>query len=80
MAPGCRGYYMAPMDEWDLTPKAILIALSAASLLLAVAAAIADHRRRKRRDLDRVGWMPWDLVQIVAFLAALAAAGIALQL
>jgi hypothetical protein len=58
---------------------AILWALAAALLLLAAAAVLAEHRRGKRRNLDAVGWMPWNLIQILAFLGAIAAAALALR-
>ena len=53
----------------------------AAALLLALAifAAWAEHRRAKRPNLDRPGVMPWHLVQILAAIAALAAAALALK-
>jgi hypothetical protein len=53
--------------------------LAGALLLLAVAAALAEHFRGKRRNLDSVGWMPWNLIQVLAFLAAIAAAALALK-
>ncbi|HEY7808989.1 MAG TPA: hypothetical protein VIA98_01260 [Allosphingosinicella sp.] len=51
-----------------------------ALLALAVTAAIAEHRRRRRPNLDRVGWVPWDLIQVLAFLGAVVAAALALKL
>jgi hypothetical protein len=50
-----------------------------ALLALAVAAAIAEYRRRRRPNLDRVGWVPWDLIQVLAFLGAVVAAALALK-
>ncbi|MCW3836537.1 hypothetical protein ACFQ1E_10060 [Sphingomonas canadensis] len=52
-----------------------------AGLLLAVAAAsgIAEHRRRKRTDLNAVGWMPWMLIQFAALFSALIAVSLALH-
>ncbi|TIX51832.1 hypothetical protein [Alteraurantiacibacter aquimixticola] len=35
-------------------------------LLLAVYALVAEKRRAKRRDIDRVGYMPWTLVFLVS--------------
>jgi hypothetical protein len=46
---------------------------------LAGLAFLADHRRAKRRDLDKVGWMPWNLIQIAAIIGAAAAAAIAIK-
>jgi hypothetical protein len=42
-----------------------------ACLLLAVIAGLGELRRRKRRDFDAVGFMPWHTVQFVALLGAL---------
>lgn len=47
------------------------------ALLLAVASGWAEHRRRNRVDLDRVGVVPWPLIQFLALMAAMLAAGIA---
>ena len=57
----------------------ILWTLAGALLLLAVIAAWAEYRRGKRRNLDSVGWMPWNLIQVLAFLGAIAAAALALR-
>ena len=46
---------------------------------LTVAAGMADHRRGKRRHLDRPGWVPWALIQVVAMILAIVAAAIALK-
>jgi hypothetical protein len=47
------------------------------ALLLAVAAGIAEHRRHRRRDLDRVGWVPWLPIFLLALFAAAICAGLA---
>ena len=49
-------------------------------LATAVLAALAEHLRSRRRDLDKVGWMPWNLIQILAFLGAIVAAALALRM
>ena len=49
------------------------------ALGVAVAAAFAEHRRSRRRDLDRVGVMPWNFIQILAFLIVILAAVLALK-
>lgn len=63
-----------------MTTQAILWALAGAAAALAVWAGFAEHRRSKRRDLDRVGWMPWALIQVLAGIAAAVAAALALKL
>ncbi len=63
----------------DADAVTILWWLSGALLVLAVVAAWAEHRRGKRRNLDSVGWMPWNLLQVLAFLGAVAAAALALK-
>lgn len=37
---------------------------------LAILAGWADHRRAKRCNLDRPGWVPWQLVLVLAMMAA----------
>lgn len=51
-----------------------------AALLLAIGSGVGEHRRKRRRDLDRVGFMPWTLVQVLAMLGAVMLASIALNL
>ena len=46
---------------------------------VAALAFVADHSRAKRRDLDKVGWVPWNLVQIFAIIAAAAAIAFAIK-
>ena len=73
-------YIAADMTELDLTPRLILFALAGAALLIGGVAAFAEHRRVKRRDLDRVGLIPWNFIQVIPLLTVLAAAGVALKL
>ncbi len=51
-----------------------------AALLLAVTSGVAEHRRRRRTVMDRMGWVPWPLVQFLAMLAVVACISIALNL
>jgi hypothetical protein len=50
----------------------------AAALLAAIAWA-GDHRRRRRRDPDKVGIMPWTPIFFVALLAAIVLLGQAVR-
>lgn len=45
--------------------------------ILAMVAWIGDRRRMKRRDLDRVGFMPWTSVFFFALMAAVLLLGVA---
>jgi len=50
-----------------------------ALLLLAVGAGFGEHRRRKRKNFDAVGFMPWALVQFLALIGAVCLAMLALH-
>jgi hypothetical protein len=47
--------------------------------LLAAWSAFADHRRNNRRDLDRVGLVPWPLVLVLAVIASAVLVALALN-
>lgn len=46
---------------------------------LAGVSGIADYRRKHRKDLDRVGFMPWPMIMVVALVMAAFAGNIALR-
>ena len=46
---------------------------------VAAGSGLADWRRAKRRDLDRVGWVPWTLIQVMALLGAVVTAALAIK-
>jgi len=50
------------------------------ALGIAILAGLAEHRRRKRRDLERVGWVPWMAIQKAGLFAALLLVSVALHL
>ncbi len=49
-----------------------------AAMLFAVSV-LAERRRTLRRDPDRVGWMPWTLVQLIAVLVMVFGVAMALK-
>lgn len=53
---------------------------AAAAIVIAVASGFGEHRRRRRLDMDRVGFVPWTLLQVLAMLAAVILASVALNL
>ncbi|WP_066801252.1 hypothetical protein [Sphingomonas soli] len=50
------------------------------ALLVAVIAGFGEHQRKRRSDMDRIGLMPWPLIQVLALLAALILTSVALHL
>lgn len=40
---------------------------------------VAEWRRGKRHDLDRVGWVPWTFIQVMALMLAIVGAALALK-
>lgn len=50
---------------------------AAAFAALAAFAGWADHRRANRRDVDRPGWVPWQLILILAMMASVVCAALA---
>lgn len=37
---------------------------------IAVGSGVAEYRRKNRRNIDRVGIMPWTTVQVIAVIGA----------
>ncbi len=61
-----------------MTQAGLWILAGAAALLAAVSAG-ADWRRARRRELDRVGWVPWGALQFGGILFAVVAAALAVK-
>ena len=54
----------------------IMAVIGGLAVALAVVAWLGDRRRMKRRDLDRVGFMPWTPVFFFALMAAVLLLGV----
>lgn len=52
---------------------------AAAAVLIAITAGIADWRRRRRRDLDRIGPIYWPTIQVLALIVAAVCGALALR-
>ncbi|MCW4461391.1 hypothetical protein OK349_06700 [Sphingomonas sp. BT-65] len=50
-----------------------------AFVAVAAGSGFADWRRTRRSDPDRVGWVPWTLIQVMAMLAAVVTAALAIK-
>ena len=53
--------------------------LAAAAVVIAVAASVAEHRRDNRADIDKVGFMPWTTITMLAILTALISGALAFK-
>lgn len=47
---------------------------------VAALSSLADRRRNKRSDPDKVGFMPWPLIMILAMITATVFAALALKI
>jgi hypothetical protein len=65
-------------DGETMSAQAYWVATGAAALL-AVAAGFAEWARARRRNLDRVGWMPWQLISMLALFATIILAALAVH-
>jgi hypothetical protein len=63
----------------DPTPSTLLWTATGALIVFGIACAIAERRRGRRRNLDRPGLIPWQLLEILAFLLAFATATLAVR-
>jgi heme A synthase len=61
-------------------PTHLLWTAAALFAALAALAAWRDHARGKRRDLDKVGWVPWSLILVMAMLLAVVSGALAVLL
>jgi hypothetical protein len=59
--------------------QSLLWTMASLAAFVALCAGLADRRRTLRADLDRVGWVPWPLVLILAIILAALFAALALK-
>jgi hypothetical protein len=64
----------------DATPSTLLWIACLALVAFGLLAAWAERRRARRANLDDPGYVPWHLVQVMAFILAVVAAAVALKL
>jgi hypothetical protein len=55
-------------------------AVSLIAALAVVGSSIADRRRQKRTRIEKVGFMPWTGITVLATLLAVVAAALAIKL
>ncbi len=56
----------------------ILWTIAGGAAMLFAVSVVAERRRTLRRDPDRVGWVPWTLLQLAATLAMVFSVALAL--
>ncbi len=53
--------------------------VGAIAALVALIAGLAERRRMNRKDIEKVGFMPWPLIMMMSLLLAVVAIGLALK-
>ncbi|MCJ2181198.1 hypothetical protein MTR62_00515 [Novosphingobium sp. 1949] len=61
------------------TADQIMLGAGVVLALMAAAASIAERRRLRRRNLEAVGFMPWNVLSLLTTLGALVLIGLALR-
>jgi hypothetical protein len=62
-----------------MTTQAMLWILAGCAAALTVFAGFAERRRTQRRNLDKPGWVPWDVIQILGGILVVVAIVLALK-
>lgn len=60
-----------------MSAQAVLWSASGGAALLALLASLAEWRRNRRRYLDKVGFMPWQLITVLSCFLAVGLAALA---
>lgn len=63
-----------------MTAQDMVWTAAGAAGAVAVLATIAEWLRNRRRNLDSVGWMPWQGLSVIAFFLAVGLAALAANL
>jgi len=50
-----------------------------AAVVVVIVASLAERRREKRADIDKVGFMPWTFIMVMGVLTAVFAASLAIK-
>jgi hypothetical protein len=66
-------------DGTEMSAQAITWTACGIAAAVAVFATAAEWLRNRRRNIDAVGWVPWQLISVLAFFAAVGLAGLALH-
>lgn len=53
---------------------------AAGAAIVAVVSGLGEHRRRRRKRMDDVGFVPWQLIQVMAMLAVAILVSVALNM
>ncbi|WOE74177.1 hypothetical protein [Alterisphingorhabdus coralli] len=64
------------MDELANHPWGIA---AVAAVMVAIICALMEKRRNDRVDLERVGFMPWNLIMVLSLIIGAFAAGLGLR-
>lgn len=70
------------MPDWSALPETLsgqLVLTGVALAALALFSGVMDHRHTRRKDLDRIGLMPWGRLSVLLLFGAIVTLAIALR-
>ena len=65
------------MELFSWNPWALVAAIALGLLLISI---VGGHRRRKRRDFNRPGFMPWPFITVMSGIVFLFGTALAIKL